>query len=289
MRFHVPMHTGGQIVGQQLAQAAVKRIEVLAQRNPARWARPWGPASAPRAAWATWRARSWIRLGGSAHASIPKPVDLVTDGTAAAHALHIVAGQCGHVARSLRGPAPAAQEGCEPMAITVRQATKDDATTVALFIVELARDERLELEARPNVAHLQKHLSGDGGGPRLHCLIAQDGHEPVGFATYYFSFSTLEASWGLHVEDLFVRREHRGKGAGKALLRGIGEIALAGDTATSTQRSQLEPGVDGSLRTPRCAPPVRVDPHALQRLRHQKARAPRLKGVSPLARALATI
>jgi hypothetical protein len=41
------------------------------------------------------------------------------------------------------------------MAITVRQATKDDATTVALFIVELARDERLESEARPNVAHLQ--------------------------------------------------------------------------------------------------------------------------------------
>jgi len=114
------------------------------------------------------------------------------------------------------------------MAITVRQATKDDATTVALFIVELARDERLESEARPNVSHLQKHLSGDGGGPRLHCLIAQHGSEPVGFATYYFSFSTLEASWGLHVEDLFVRREHRGKGAGKALLRGIGEIALAG-------------------------------------------------------------
>ena len=113
------------------------------------------------------------------------------------------------------------------MAISVREATKDDATLVALLIVELARYERLESEARPNVSHLQEHLS-DSASPRLHCLIAQDGSEPVGFVIYYFCYNTFEANWGIHVEDLFVRREHRGKGAGKALLRSIGEIALAG-------------------------------------------------------------
>src|SRR5262245_17229791 len=97
--------------------------------------------------------------------------------------------QCGAWRVILARVAPESQRG-RAMAITVRQATKDDATTVALFIVELARDERLESEARPNVSHLQKHLGGDGGGPRLHCLIAQHGREPIGFATYYFSFST---------------------------------------------------------------------------------------------------
>src|SRR5262245_46227777 len=111
------------------------------------------------------------------------------------------------------------------MAISVRAATKDDAATVALFIVELARYERLESEARPHVAQLREHL-GEGASPRLHCLIAQEGGEPVGFAIYYFCYSTFETNWGIYVEDLFVRPEHRGKGAGKALLGRIGEIAL---------------------------------------------------------------
>jgi GNAT superfamily N-acetyltransferase len=38
----------------------------------------------------------------------------------------------------------------------------------------------------------------------------------------------LLTNWEIYVEDLFVRTEHRGKGAGKSLLRKIGEIALAG-------------------------------------------------------------
>ena len=111
------------------------------------------------------------------------------------------------------------------MTISVRAATKDDAPIVALFIVELARYERLEAEARPNVAYLQEHLSEDAN-PRLQCLIAEQDSEPIGFAIYYFCYSTFETNWGIYVEDLFVRREHRGKGAGKALLGRIGKIAL---------------------------------------------------------------
>jgi diamine N-acetyltransferase len=113
------------------------------------------------------------------------------------------------------------------MTISVREATRDDAPIVALFIVELARYERLESEARPNVSHIEDHLDGSAN-PRLHCLIAEDKGEPVGFAIYYFCYSTFETNWGIYVEDLFVRGEHRGKGAGKALLGRIGTIALEG-------------------------------------------------------------
>jgi diamine N-acetyltransferase len=113
------------------------------------------------------------------------------------------------------------------MAISVRTATEADAPIVALFIVDLARYERLESEARPHLTHLQEHL-GETANPRLCSLIAEDAGEPVGFAIYYFCYSTFETNWGIYVEDLFVRIEHRGKGAGKALLRRIGEIALAG-------------------------------------------------------------
>jgi GNAT superfamily N-acetyltransferase len=113
----------------------------------------------------------------------------------------------------------------KPMTFSVRKATADDAPILALLVVELARDESLEAEARPNVARLAEHL-GDGANPRVHCLVVEDGSEPVGFAIYYFGYSTLETGWGICVEELFVRKEHRGKGAGKALLRRVGEVAL---------------------------------------------------------------
>ena len=52
-----------------------------------------------------------------------------------------------------------------------------------------------------------------------------DGRE-VGFALYFFNFSTFIGHSGLYLEDLFVWPEYRGKGYGKALLLHLAAIAL---------------------------------------------------------------
>ena len=52
-----------------------------------------------------------------------------------------------------------------------------------------------------------------------------DGRE-VGFALYFFNFSTFIGHSGLYLEDLFVLPEHRGKGYGKALLVRLAQIAV---------------------------------------------------------------
>ncbi len=113
--------------------------------------------------------------------------------------------------------------------ITVRHAEPNDAELVARFILDLAKYEKLESEARPSVAQLRKQLM-PSAEPKLHCLISELDGVPVGFLLYFFFYSTFETNWGVYVEDLFVQEDVRGKGAGKALLKAIGCIAKAHDS-----------------------------------------------------------
>jgi GNAT superfamily N-acetyltransferase len=51
----------------------------------------------------------------------------------------------------------------------------------------------------------------------------------VGFALYFYNFSTFLGKAGIHLEDLFVKPEYRGKGYGKALIRKLAEITVERD------------------------------------------------------------
>ena len=59
------------------------------------------------------------------------------------------------------------------------------------------------------------------GNPRFaEVIIAEEDGAPAGFALYFHNYSTFLGQPGIYLEDLFVRQEHRGRGIGKALLRG---------------------------------------------------------------------
>ena len=58
-------------------------------------------------------------------------------------------------------------------------------------------------------------------------LLAFEGNEAVGFAVYFFNFSTWLGRPGLYLEDLFVRPEKRGAGHGRALLVRLAALATA--------------------------------------------------------------
>ena len=57
--------------------------------------------------------------------------------------------------------------------------------------------------------------------------MCYDRDTPIGFALYFYNFSTWLGRHGLYLEDLYVTPEHRGKGAGKALLKHLARIAVA--------------------------------------------------------------
>ena len=105
--------------------------------------------------------------------------------------------------------------------IDIRPATPGDAGLIHRFIRELADYEKLLHEARATEDDVRGILFGPS--PRAFCDIAMADSEPVGFALWFYSVSTFEGRHGLYLEDLYVRPEVRGQGAGKALLRALAQ------------------------------------------------------------------
>ena len=106
----------------------------------------------------------------------------------------------------------------------IRDAAPKDARLVARFISELATYERLAHEASPREEALRAHLAEDAN-PRLYGLIAEANGLPVGFAVYYFVYSTFETNWGLYLEDIYVDEKYRSYGIGRELFRRLGAVA----------------------------------------------------------------
>lgn len=111
--------------------------------------------------------------------------------------------------------------------LRVRAATVGDAGLILGFIRELADYEKLLHEVEATEADVRRDLFGEN--PRCFCDIAEHGGEPVGFALWFYNYSTFRGRAGIYLEDLFVRPQARGLGAGKALLRRLAERCVEAD------------------------------------------------------------
>jgi GNAT superfamily N-acetyltransferase len=82
--------------------------------------------------------------------------------------------------------------------------------------------------ARPDAAARQR-LAADAVAdpPRFRTLLAEVRGLVVGYAVYFFTYSTFRANPSLYLEDIFVLPEQRGKGAGLALFRACAREAVA--------------------------------------------------------------
>jgi diamine N-acetyltransferase len=103
------------------------------------------------------------------------------------------------------------------VSVTIRPARPNDAALIFALVRELADYERLAHEVDATQDQISAALFGDQ--PKLFCDIASWQSEPVGFAIWFFNFSTFRGRHGLYLEDIFVRPAFRGKGIGKALMR----------------------------------------------------------------------
>jgi GNAT superfamily N-acetyltransferase len=110
-------------------------------------------------------------------------------------------------------------------ALSIRRGTRRDVPTIVALIRGLAEYERLAHEVEITSAKARRH--GFGRRPYFETLICRRGRRPVGFALYFFTYSTFLGRPSLYLEDLFVLPEERGRGAGRALLRALGKIAMA--------------------------------------------------------------
>lgn len=102
------------------------------------------------------------------------------------------------------------------MATTIRSAVPDDAALIVRFISALAAYEKLSHEAKATEADIVRDLFGPE--PKVFCEVAELDGTPVGFALWFYTYSTFQGRHGIWLEDLFVDPEARGFGIGKALL-----------------------------------------------------------------------
>jgi GNAT superfamily N-acetyltransferase len=105
----------------------------------------------------------------------------------------------------------------------IRPAGVGDVPIILELIRDLATYERAPDEVTATEEQLVDVLFGER--PVAEVLLAFEAESPVGFAVYFYNFSTWLGRAGLYLEDLFVKPEKRGKGYGRALLVELAKIA----------------------------------------------------------------
>ena len=103
--------------------------------------------------------------------------------------------------------------------IRIRHATRrrEDSTALLSLIVGLAHFERL---SPPTPAAKRRIIKDVFEKKRIRLLLAFDSHqkEAVGYALYFFTYSSFLARPVLYLEDIYVREAFRGKGIGRKLF-----------------------------------------------------------------------
>jgi len=114
-------------------------------------------------------------------------------------------------------------------ALRIRTAETRDVAALHRFIVELAVYEREPDAVLASEADIRDSLFGSS--PRVFALVCDDSSSgensalTIGFAMYFYNYSTWLGKHGIYLEDLYVTPDARGRGAGKALLRAVAGIA----------------------------------------------------------------
>ena len=106
----------------------------------------------------------------------------------------------------------------------VRKGRRTDSKDFIGLVRALADFEHLEPPTKEGERRL---LTDIFGRRRINLLVAAEGPLLVGYALYFFSYSSFLAKPTLYLEDLFVLEEHRKKGAGIALFRRCVNEALS--------------------------------------------------------------
>jgi GNAT superfamily N-acetyltransferase len=106
----------------------------------------------------------------------------------------------------------------------IRLAEKTDLELILTFIKHLAEYEKLSHMVTASSRDIEKYLFSEV--PVAHVIFGVYNGEAVGFALYFYNFSTFLGKPGIYLEDLFVLEHMRGKGFGKELLRYLAKYAV---------------------------------------------------------------
>lgn len=100
--------------------------------------------------------------------------------------------------------------------LIIKPTTVKDVPLIISFIKELAEYEKLPHEVVATEEVLAETLFGPK--PAAEVVIGYYDDQPIGFAIFFYNFSSFLGRSGIYLEDLYVKPEARSKGFGEKLL-----------------------------------------------------------------------
>ncbi|HYC11802.1 MAG TPA: GNAT family N-acetyltransferase [Nitrososphaerales archaeon] len=101
------------------------------------------------------------------------------------------------------------------MKISIRRGRRSDTVAFLGLLTALANFEKLEPPDEPSRHRLVEDIFARR---RLGLFVATAGADIVGYALYFYSYSSFLARPTLYLEDIFVPEDHRGRGIGSSLF-----------------------------------------------------------------------
>lgn len=110
------------------------------------------------------------------------------------------------------------------MRIKIRNAVVEDSPIILKFIKDLAVYEKAEKEVTADVKDIQESIFGKDS--TVKALICCKEDLPIGYAVYFYNYSTWQGRKGIYLEDLYILPAYRGIGAGYRLLKYLARKAV---------------------------------------------------------------
>ena len=104
----------------------------------------------------------------------------------------------------------------------IRETRKEDVGLILSLIKEIANYENMVEDVIATEESLTKSIFID---KKAEVIIGELNGEPIGYALYFFNYSTFIGRAGLYLEDIYIKPEFRAGGIGKEIFKLLGKIA----------------------------------------------------------------
>ena len=111
--------------------------------------------------------------------------------------------------------------------IKIRKARRSDSKAILKLITELAEFEKLNPPDRSANKRLIKEAFSKN--PSFRILLAETKKEVIGYAFYFFTYSSFLARKTLYLEDIFISDKYRNNGVGKLIFKRLIRLAEKSD------------------------------------------------------------
>lgn len=106
--------------------------------------------------------------------------------------------------------------------LKIRETNEEDCELILSLIKEIAEYEKMSDEVIATEETLRESIFNNN---RAEVVILELDEKPVGYALFFYNFSTFVGRSGLYLEDIFIKKEARGRGIGKEVFKFIAKKA----------------------------------------------------------------